>query len=142
MDENKVTASLVDDLPFPYSREYDLNIWIDDDGFLRASAYALCLDKSDELDEDGEQTYQLTNYGCSEHISLFCVHEHEYLGSDRDAIFADVDDEWDTISGFLSQPLVWRKRYPDFYQIVCDAIREELMDEFGNLKYYEACQHG
>jgi hypothetical protein len=141
MDETKITASLIDDLPFPYLREYDLNLWIDDDGFLRASAYALCLEKSENLDEDGEPTYRPANYACADQISLLCVHEHEYLGSDREAIFADLDDEWDTTSGFLSQPQAWTKKYPDLYQTICDAIREELMDEFGTMDYYEACQH-
>lgn len=133
---------MIDTMPFPYLNEYDLNIWIDDDGYLRASAYQLCLDKSIGVDEHGEPTYQPTNYGCSDAFTLVCIHEHEYIGIDRDELYARLDDEWDTITGFLSDPREWKSDFPEFYELVCDAIKEELMDEFGNLKYYEACQHG
>lgn len=143
MDETKLTASLIDDLPFPYSREYDLNLWIDDDGYLRASAYPLCLTEVEETDEDGNKvtTWQTDNNGCADPITLVCLHEDEYLGADRDAIFGDLSDEWNTIAGFFAEADEWTKKYPNFYALVCEAISEELTDEFGTIDYYETCQH-
>jgi hypothetical protein len=132
---------VIDTLPFPHLNEYDLNLWIDDDGFLRASAYQLCLERAVKLDEDGEPTYQPTNYYCGDAITLVCIHQHEYLEPDRDDLYAHLEDEWDTISSFLSDPREWKSDFPNFYELVCEVIKDELLDEFGNPKPYEACQH-
>lgn len=132
---------MIDDLPFPYLREYDLNLWVDDDNYLRVSAYQLCLSKSDKLDEDGQPTYQMDNRGCNEHISLVCVHYDDYNEPDREAIFADLGDEWNTATGFLMDEAFWTERYPDFFRLVQRNIYTELTDEDDNLVAYEACQH-
>ena len=132
---------MIDTMPFPYLNEYDLNLWIDDDNYLRASAYELCLSKTDKLDEEGQPTYQMDNRGCADHISLICLHYDDYEGDDKEAIFADLGDEWDTVSHFLTQERVWAKKYPDFYELVKIAIAQDLTDEDGNLVHYEACQH-
>lgn len=139
--KNERTASVIDTMPFPYLDEFDLNLWIDDDNFLRVVAYQLCLTESDELDEDGNKTYQMDNQGCADPISLMCVHYDDYSYDDREAIFADLTDEWNTVTGFLSDAPAWVEKYPDFYAYVCEAIKEELMDDFGAMESYEACQH-
>ena len=143
MDETNLTASVIDDLPFPYLRDYDLNLWIDDDNYLRASAYQLCLTEVSDKDEneDSVTTWQMDNNGCADPITLVCVHYDDYNEPDREAIFGDLSDEWDTIVGFLLQPKEWLEKYPNFYALVCEGIQIELMDDFGNIEDYEACQH-
>ena len=141
MDTKKITASVIDTMPFPYLNEYDLNLWVDDDNYLRVSAYQLCLSQTDELDEDGQATYQMDNRGCSDHISILCVHYDDYNEPDREAIFADLTDEWDTATGFLSDPEAWTKKYPEFFSLVQRNIYIALTDEDDNFVAYEACQH-
>lgn len=133
---------MIDDLLFPHLRDYDLNLWIDDDNYLRVSAYQLCLSKSVKLDEDGQPTWQVDNQGCADPITLVCVHYDDYNEPDREAIFADLGDDWNTATGFLMDEAFWTKKYPDFFRFVKFAIEHDLTDEFGNFLSYEACQHG
>jgi hypothetical protein len=83
----------------------------------------------------------MDNQGCADPISIICVHYDDYNEPDREAIFADLSDEWNTVSGFLNDEPTWTKKYPDFFRLVKFCIEVELTDEAGEFVTYEACQH-
>lgn len=138
---------MIDDLPFPFLRDYDLNLWVDDDQYLRVRAYRLCLSEVKSTDENGEPTtiWQIDNHSCGEAISVLTVHYDDYNEPDRDAIFGDLYEDWIALDEFTGEGgQYWADKYPQFYSLVCEHLRLDLATlSISDIRWYpyEACLH-
>jgi hypothetical protein len=105
---------LLDAEVFPRTNLYDINIYVDDEDFLRITAYNLVWVK----DPDSKFGYTFANDDYLEPISLLCLdlHEEDDLarwGLTRHSL-NKLDDSWSTTS--------------EFHAEYADLIPEELMN--------------
>lgn len=100
---------LIDTEVFPRTNLYDINVYLDEDGFLRITAYPLVwvADPDNRKDEEGNPLYTFANSDYAETISLLCLDVYE------DADLKDweltrknldkIDDSWTTTTEFENE---------------------------------------
>ena len=94
---------LLDTEVFPRTNLYDINVYVDDEDFLRITAYHLVWVK----DPDSKFGYTFSNSDYVEPVSLLCLDLHEeadlaYWGMTRHAVNR-LDDSWSTTSEFHAE---------------------------------------
>jgi hypothetical protein len=107
---------LLDTEVFPRTNLYDINVYVDEEDFLRITAYHLVWVKDPDSKHKGDYTFSNDDY--LEPISLLCLdlHEEDDLarwGLTRHAVNR-MSDSWTTTS--------------EFHAEYADLIPEELMN--------------
>jgi len=107
---------LLDAEVFPRTNLYDINVYVDDEGFLRITAYHLVWVKDPDSKHEGDYTFSNDDY--LEPISLLCLDVYEDADLRRWGLTRHtlnrLDDSWTTTS--------------EFHAEYADLLREELMN--------------
>ncbi len=113
--------TILDTEVFPRTNEYDLNLWLDDDGYFRVNSYPLAWDSQHETDEEGNPLYVMTNE-YQQWDTLICVdtNDPEMMKAFGLTLDECLEDEWTTSSFFEDE------YHKHFSKTFMDAVVKQI----------------
>lgn len=119
---------LLDTEVFPRTNLYDINVYLDEDDFLRITAYHLVWipDPDNRKDEEGNPIYTFANSDYEEPISLLCLDVYEDYdlkewGLTRDNVHK-MSDSWTTTSEFEN----------DYKELLSEKLMTIVLEQIEN----------
>lgn len=113
--------SILDTEVFPRTNEYDLNLWLDDDGYFRISSYELAWESQHDTDEEGNPLYVMTNeYNGNDTLICVDTNDAEMMKAFGLTLSDCMEDEWTTSSFFEDE------YHNHFTKTFMDAVSKQI----------------